>query len=81
MPTTQELSTQISTTEWTPALLKEVSAKLEGGSPQDVLQWGFDNFGSEIVLATGFGPEGVVLMHLVSQMRPETKVFYLDTDV
>ena len=81
MPTTQELSTQISTVEWTPALLKEVSAKLEGGSPQDVLQWGFDNFGSEIVLATGFGPEGVVLMHLVSQMRPETKVFYLDTDV
>ena len=32
-------------------------------------------------MATGFGPEGVVLMHLVSQIRPETIVFYLDTDL
>jgi phosphoadenosine phosphosulfate reductase len=82
MPIPQsESSIQTTTTPWTPALLKEVSARFEGSPPEAVLQWGFENFGPQIVLATGFGPEGIVLMHLVSRMRPQTVVFYLDTDL
>jgi phosphoadenosine phosphosulfate reductase len=69
------------TIEWTPESIKQVSATLEGSSPEAILRWGFDNFGPQMVLATGFGPEGVVLMHLVSQIRPEATVFYLDTDL
>ena len=68
-------------TEWTVKELKQVSDELEGSSPQLVLRWGFENFAPDIVLATGFGPEGVVLMHMASEIRPETKVFYLDTDL
>jgi phosphoadenosine phosphosulfate reductase len=69
------------TIEWTPGSLKQVSAALEGGSPESILRWGFEKFAPDIVLATGFGPEGIVLMHHVSQIRPETTVFYLDTDL
>src|SRR5574338_1150288 len=71
----------VETTEWTPESAKQIGLMLEGSSPEMVLRWGFENFGSTIVMATGFGPEGVVLMHLVSQIRPETTVFYLDTDL
>ncbi len=67
--------------EWTPESLKQVSASLEGSSPEAILRWGFEKFAPSIVLATGFGPEGIVLMHHVSQIRPETTVFYLDTDL
>jgi phosphoadenosine phosphosulfate reductase len=66
-------------TEWTVNELKQVSDELEHSTPELVLRWGFENFAPDIVLATGFGPEGVVLMHMASEIRPETKVFYLDT--
>ena len=64
---------------WTRASLKPVSDQLEGRRPEDILQWGVDNFSPGLALATGFGPEGVVLMHQLSLIAPETTVFYLDT--
>jgi phosphoadenosine phosphosulfate reductase len=67
--------------DWTVNELKQASDELEGSSPELILRWGFENFTPDIVLATGFGPEGVVLMHMASEIRPETKVFYLDTDL
>src|SRR6266540_6739157 len=74
-------SPRVETIEWTPDSLKQIGIELEGSSPETVLRWGFENFAPSIVMATGFGPEGIVLMHLVSQIRPETIVFYLDTDL
>ena len=71
----------VDTVEWTPETVKQVSHDLDGSSPEIILHWGFDNFAPSIVMSTGFGPEGIVLMHLVSQIRPETIVFYLDTDL
>jgi len=67
------------TPEWDPKNLKPVSDTFEGRPLQEILNWGFENFAPDIALATGFGPEGIVLMHHVSQIRPETTVFYLDT--
>lgn len=74
-------SQTVETIEWTPESVKQAGLTLEGGSPEAILRWGFENFAPSIALATGFGPEGIVLMHLVSQIRPETTVFYLDTDL
>ena len=75
-----KLPLSVDTVEWTPETAKQIGLELEGSSPQDLLRWGFENFGPSVVMATGFGPEGIVLMHLVSQIRPETIVFYLDTE-
>lgn len=71
----------VESVEWTPESVKQIGRDLEGSSPEMILRWGFENFAPGIVMATGFGPEGIVLMHLVSQIRPETIVFYLDTDL
>ncbi len=68
-------------TDWTPEALQVVSEELERSSPREVLQWGIRNFAPDLALATGFGPSGVVLMHLISSLKPETPVFYLDTDL
>src|SRR5690242_7701413 len=77
----RKLTSSVETVEWTPESAKQIGLELEGSSPETVLRWGFENFGPGIVMATGFGPEGIVLMHLVSEIRPETTVFYLDTDL
>ncbi|MFZ6029913.1 MAG: phosphoadenylyl-sulfate reductase [Chloroflexota bacterium] len=74
-------TTATTTSRWTIKELKNVSDAFEGQHPTMVLDWGFQNFAPQIALATGFGPEGVVLMHLTSQVYPEATVFYLDTDL
>ncbi len=71
----------VAVASWTRAELKLVSDHFEGFRPEEILQWGFDTFAPGLALATGFGPEGVVLMHMVSQIAPETTVFYLDTEL
>ena len=48
-------------------------------SAQEILAWGFETYGERIALSTAFGPSGVVLMHLASQIRPGVKVFFIDT--
>ncbi len=65
--------------EWYAVPLRGFSDQLEDQSPTEVLRWGINTFWPDIVLATGFGPEGVVLMHQLSQLRPTVEVFYVDT--
>ncbi len=70
---------------WTPEALGAISAGLEGQAPEAVLRWGLEQFHWQgrhgLALATGFGPEGVVLMHMVSRLAPDLTVFYTDTDL
>ncbi len=66
---------------WNPEALKQNSDRFEGRPPEELLRWGLETFAPDIALATALGPEDVVLMHLISQIRPETTMFYLDTDV
>lgn len=68
-------------TKWTPEAIKQANDELEGKSPRMIMRWALETFAPSITLATGFGPSGIVLMFLVSQLRPETPVFYLDTDL
>lgn len=58
-----------------------VAARMESAYPEDVLGWTFDTFGDGAAMATGFGPSGVSLMHMLSRVRPDATVFYLDTDL
>jgi len=64
---------------WTAPRLRRISECFRGSSPEVVLAWGLEYFGPRICLATSFGPQSTVLMHLVSRLRPETTIFYLDT--
>jgi phosphoadenosine phosphosulfate reductase len=64
---------------WTPEALRRASERFEGRWPAEVLRWAAATFAPRLALATGFGPEGIVLMHLASQVAPATTVFYLDT--
>ena len=78
---TEFVLTEAPVAAWTPEALKQVSDSLEGHSPEDILRWGIENFTPDLVQASSFGPEGIVLMHLLSEMKAATPVFYLDTDL
>lgn len=68
--------------EPTPELLEELSTAslaLEGAQPQEILQWAVDRFAPRFTMATAFGPEGMTIIHMLSEIAPETPLFNLDT--
>src|ERR1041385_9509756 len=72
-----EMERRVEMVEWTPESAKQIGLSLEGSSPEAILRWGFENFAPSIVMATGFGPEGIALIHLVSQIarRPSGSIW------
>lgn len=60
--------------------LEEVSQRLEGQTPQDVLAYALEHYFPSLVLACSFGPEDVVLFDMMHQINPKSSLFYLDTD-
>lgn len=61
------------------AELAAASAKLETASPQEIILWAAENYAPRLGMATAFGPEGCVILHMLSSLAPETYVFNLDT--
>jgi phosphoadenosine phosphosulfate reductase len=66
----------------TPELLEELeqaSARLEVAEPEDILRWATARFAPKFTMATAFGPEGMVLIHMLAEIAPQTPIFNLDT--
>jgi phosphoadenosine phosphosulfate reductase len=61
--------------------LQAISYEFETASPQAVLRWAIEEFGTDVALATGFGAEGCVLVSMLSAISQATRIFYLDTDL
>lgn len=57
----------------------DVSQWLQGRHPREVLQWAVESFYPKLTMATAFGPEGCVILHLLSEIEPRVRVFNLDT--
>lgn len=59
--------------------LETISSRFEDAPAEAVLRWALDEFGDEVALATGFGAEGCVLVHMLARMDKRARLFYLDT--
>ena len=60
--------------EWT-----EINSKLMGWTPRAILEWAVERFGPRLTMATAFGAEGCVLIHLLAEIDSKVRVFNLDT--
>lgn len=68
--------------QWTDSLRDEMavaSAHLETATPQEILRWAAERFAPRFTMATAFGPEGMVLIHMLAEVAPQTRIFNLDT--
>jgi len=59
--------------------VEDAVRRLEGLPPEAVLAEALTTFGSRIGFATGFGPEGCVLVDVIARHRLPIDVFTLDT--
>ncbi len=48
-------------------------------SPLDTLRWALDRFHPRIAFASSFGAEDVVVIDLLARLRPDARIFTLDT--
>ena len=66
-----------------PAMLQELetaAALLEPSKPTEPLRWAFERFGDKIVIATGFGAEGMALLDMAIRVNPRPNIFFIDTN-
>ncbi|MGP7816653.1 phosphoadenylyl-sulfate reductase [Niallia sp. 01092] len=47
----------------------------------EVLKWAYETYGEDIVYACSFGIEGIILIDLISKVKKNAKIVFLDTDV
>ncbi len=61
------------------AALAEASQQLEQASPEEIIRWAVEHFQPRLGMATAFGPEGCVILHMLSKIDPTVYVFNLET--
>jgi phosphoadenosine phosphosulfate reductase len=66
-----------SSEEWA----KSVAEELEDSTAHEAIEWMFDTFGERHYIACSFQKTSSVTAHIASQINPEARFFYLDTDV
>jgi phosphoadenosine phosphosulfate reductase len=61
------------------SLKGEESTWLEGVTAQERIRWAVEKYGNELVLSTSFGIQSAVMLHLVTQIRPDIPIIFVDT--
>src|SRR5262249_8480640 len=61
-------------TDWT-----EANLQLKDATPWEILRWSVDTFFPKLTMATAFGPEGCVILHMLAEIEPRVRVFNLET--
>ncbi|MDQ0205644.1 phosphoadenylyl-sulfate reductase [Alkalicoccobacillus murimartini] len=58
---------------------QDINESLVSLDSLDVLRWAFDMYGDELVYACSFGAESMVLIDLISKVKPNAHILFLDT--
>lgn len=61
--------------------LDQLNQQFEWADPGEILLWGYETFGKDMVLGTGFGSSGVFLIHQLQRYGFDIPIFYLDTNL
>jgi phosphoadenosine phosphosulfate reductase len=56
-----------------------LSAQFETKSPQEIIRWAVAEFAPEIAMSTSFQTQSMALLHMVTRIMPEIRIFFLDT--
>jgi phosphoadenosine phosphosulfate reductase len=66
-----------STTAWGPSRAAAVAAQLDEAPAEEITRWALETFGDEVCVASSM--QDAVLVHLVSRIRSDVPVVFLDT--
>lgn len=46
----------------------------------EVIKWAYEQYGDDVIYACSFGIEGIVLIDLISKVKPDAEIVFLDTN-
>ena len=58
-----------------------IASRLEDASAEDALRWAIEHFHPKLYIACSFQKTSSVVVHMATQIDPDARFFYLDTDV
>lgn len=64
---------------FTPSETGRLSNEFESKTPQEIIEWAIENFWPQIALSSSFQTQSVPLLHMVSQIRRDMLILFLDT--
>ncbi|WP_374470233.1 phosphoadenylyl-sulfate reductase [Phenylobacterium sp.] len=62
-----------------PTLAERLDAELRDAHPIEILKAAVAHYGGSLALVSSFGAESAVLLHMLSQVKPDLPVIFLDT--
>jgi phosphoadenosine phosphosulfate reductase len=72
-------SAMVASGAWTTGRADGLCARFAGRPPEDLLRWALDELHPDVVLASSFSMEDIVLIAMTAAIRPDARVFALDT--
>jgi len=63
----------------TPDEFTLISDEFETCTPQEIIQWAVDTFWPDIAMSSSFQTQSIPLLHMISRIKPEIRIFFLDT--
>lgn len=59
--------------------LDRLNEKFEKAKPQEIIEWAIAEFSPKIMMTSSFGPESGTLLHMVSRVKPDLAVYFIET--
>jgi phosphoadenosine phosphosulfate reductase len=59
--------------------IAQLSDEFESKTPQEILTWAIDQFWPQIGMSSSFQTQSMPLLHMVTQIRRDVLIFFLDT--
>ena len=59
--------------------VESLNREFENKSPQDVIRWAVQEFPVKLAMTSSFGSESGVLLHMVSQIKAELPILFIET--
>ncbi len=61
--------------------IEVLSQEFESKTPQAILVWAVENFGPSVAMSSSFQTQSVPLLHMVSQIHADMRIFFLNTQL
>ena len=60
--------------------IRNIQPIAEQWSAEQVLRWAFEKFGRDVAISSAFGAEGMTVIDMASRIRPDFRLFTIDTE-
>ncbi len=59
--------------------ISRLSEAFEQAGPQEIIRWAVETFAPDIAMSSSFQTQSLPLLHMVTRLYPDIRVFFLDT--